>query len=67
MRSKPLIQRLIACALDCDREAVQFAPKGASPEFVQLILERVDLPLDLLEGRAFWGDEQAAIFATEGA
>ena len=47
----------------CDLEgsAVSFA------DLVQLILERVDLPVHFLEGQAFRSDEQAAIFSPSAA
>src|SRR5918994_898015 len=40
---------------------------GPLARFVQFILEGVDLPLDLLKGRALWGDEQTPVLAPDVA
>jgi hypothetical protein len=38
---------------------------GSFPELVQLVLQRFDLRLNLLEGGALGGDEQPAILASD--
>jgi hypothetical protein len=34
---------------------------GSLADLVQLVLQGIDLPFDLLKGSAFWGDEQTSI------
>jgi hypothetical protein len=36
---------------------------GLVPDLVQLVLQGIKLPFDLLKGTALWGDEQASVLA----